>query len=76
VDAEQLRTLLAVAQREASPTSRPAVSRQLAALEQELGVRLFVPGSGRAELTPAGKAFLPVAQEFVAAVDRSGGAHA
>ena len=71
MDAEQLRTLLALAQREGTRSGWPAARRQMAALERELGVQLFVPGTGRARLTPAGEAFLPVAREFVASVDRA-----
>lgn len=41
--------------------SQPAVSQNIAGLEKELGVRLFVRNRGEAVLTPAGKVFMEYA---------------
>lgn len=45
--------------------SQPAVSRQLAALERELGAPLFERGHGALTLTHAGRRFLDVARDLV-----------
>ncbi|GAA2464791.1 LysR family transcriptional regulator [Agromyces soli] len=45
--------------------SQPAVSRQLRALEQELGVELFERGHGALRLTQAGRRFLEVGRDLV-----------
>lgn len=45
--------------------SQPAVSRQLAALERELGTPLFERGHGALTLTHAGRRFLEVARDLV-----------
>ena len=47
--------------------SQPALSAQIKALEDELGVALFDRHPGGMELTPAGKRLLPEAQKVVAA---------
>lgn len=44
--------------------SQPAVSRQLAALEHELGVKLFQRTAAGMTLTAAGERFLPIAQDI------------
>lgn len=49
--------------------AQPALSRQLAALERELGFRLFDRGPGGARPTAAGLRFLPLARELVARAD-------
>ncbi len=63
--------------------SQPAVTQQVKALEEELGVPLFDRGGGRIALTPAGEALLPYAEklralsaEAVSAVGSAGGEHA
>ena len=63
---DRLRTVLAVARRESFTTaaaevhlSQPAVSRQIAALEKTLGVKLFDRLGKAAHLTDAGRALLP-----------------
>ncbi|WP_410590332.1 LysR family transcriptional regulator [Amycolatopsis sp. lyj-23] len=50
--------------------AQPAVSRQIAALERELGVRLFDRSPRRVRLTEAGQRVLGTAREALAAVDR------
>jgi len=45
--------------------SQPAVSRQLRALEQELGVELFERGHGALRLTQAGRRFIEVGRDLV-----------
>ena len=63
--------------------SQPAVTQQIKALEEELGVPLFDRGGGHIALTPAGEALLPYAEklraisaEAVIAVASAGGEHA
>ncbi|PWD50262.1 LysR family transcriptional regulator [Serinibacter arcticus] len=70
---EQLRGLEAVARttnvtRAAAElfVSQPTLSRQLAALEAELGVELLHRGRGGAHLTDAGRALLPIARRMLA----------
>jgi len=70
----QLRTFAAVAElrhltkaAESLHVSQPAVSAQVRALEQELGVELFVRGPGGMSLTPAGSHLLPLAEKVLAA---------
>ncbi|WP_027935043.1 LysR family transcriptional regulator [Amycolatopsis thermoflava] len=50
--------------------AQPAVSRQIAALERELGVRLFDRSPRRVRLTEAGHRVLAAAREALAAADR------
>jgi LysR family transcriptional regulator, transcriptional activator of the cysJI operon len=63
--------------------TQPAVTQQIKALEDELGVSLFDRGGGRIALTPGGAALLPFADEMktlgdeaVAAVARAYGEYA
>ncbi|WP_296140108.1 LysR family transcriptional regulator [uncultured Tessaracoccus sp.] len=44
--------------------SQSSLSKQISALEKEVGVRLLLRGRGRVELTVAGETFLPFAQEI------------
>ena len=44
--------------------TQPAVTQQIKALEEELGVPLFERGGGRIALTPGGKALLPFAESI------------
>ncbi len=46
--------------------TQPAVTLQIKALEDELGVPLFDRGGGRITLTPAGQALLPYAEKLKA----------
>lgn len=55
-------------------TSQPSLSRQLQALEDEVGARLLLRGSRGIELTPAGKAFLEHARLALAQVEAAGAA--
>ncbi|MEU6218707.1 LysR family transcriptional regulator [Streptomyces sp. NPDC047022] len=48
-----------------------SLSHRIAALERELGVRLFARSSRRVELTSAGAAFVAAARECLAAADRA-----
>lgn len=49
--------------------SQPSLSRQVQALEREIGVPLFERTSRRVELTPAGAQFVPLAQRALAQLD-------
>lgn len=49
--------------------AQPALSRQLRALETELGVELFVRDGRSLRLGPAGRRFLPIARDLVARAD-------
>src|SRR5581483_1884214 len=49
--------------------AQPAVSRQLRALEAELGVALFVRQGRSLRLGPAGRRFLPIARDLVGRAD-------
>lgn len=51
--------------------TQQAVSKRIAALERELGVRLFARTARGVELTLDGQAFLPHARTIVAGVDRA-----
>lgn len=73
-----LRTFVAVAElrhfaRAASlcNLSQPAVSHQIALLEQELGTKLLNRAARRVSLTVAGEVFLEEAQRILGAVDRA-----
>jgi DNA-binding transcriptional LysR family regulator len=73
----QLRLLLGLATHlhfgraaEALQISQSALSMQIRALEERLGVRLIERTSRTAELTTAGRALLPAIEETVASVDR------
>lgn len=72
----QLRSLVAVAEemhvsRAAARLhlAQPTLSRQLAALERAVGVKLFRRAGRRLQLTSAGEAFLAGAREVLARVD-------
>jgi len=54
---------------EALHVAQPAVSQQIRALEQDLGVPLFDRVGKRVRLTEAGHAFLPHARQILAAVE-------
>lgn len=51
--------------------AQSTLSRQIAALERELGSPLFVRGARTAVLTVRGKAFLDVGEDILAAVERA-----
>jgi DNA-binding transcriptional LysR family regulator len=78
VELQQMRYVLAVAStgnftRAARQclVVQSALSHQIAALERELGTRLFARTSRRVALTPAGEAFLPAARACLEAADRA-----
>ncbi|MFJ3959158.1 LysR family transcriptional regulator [Arthrobacter sp. NPDC090010] len=50
---------------EAVQLAQPALSRQLKALQAELGIKLLEPSGQRLVLTPGGEAFVPIARELV-----------
>jgi len=50
--------------------AQSAVSRQIRQLEDELGVRLFVPKGRNLQLTPVGKMFLTRVEELLTDLDR------
>nr|BFE78253.1 hypothetical protein GCM10020093_008540 [Planobispora longispora] len=69
MELQQLRYVVAVAETsnftraaEHCRVVQSALSHQIAALERELGSRLFERTSRRVRLTPAGEAFLPAAR--------------
>ena len=73
---QQLRYFLAVAEvrhftRAASRlrVAQPSLSKQIAALEADLGTSLFSRARGNVTLTPAGEALLPLARRILADVD-------
>lgn len=53
--------------------SQPALSRRISSLEEQLGCRLFERRQGQRyiELTPAGKAFIPLARRWQALLSES-----
>ncbi|GGK95162.1 LysR family transcriptional regulator [Sphaerisporangium melleum] len=78
MELQQLRYVVAVAETsnftraaERHRVVQSALSHQIAALERELGARLFERTSRRVRLTPAGEAFLPAARECLEAADRA-----
>ena len=78
MELRQLRTFVAVAElrhfaRAASRCnlSQPAVSHQIALLEQELGAKLLNRAPRRVSLTVAGEVFLEEARRILGAVDRA-----
>lgn len=56
---------------EALHVAQPAISQQIRALEDELGVRLFDRMGKRIALTRAGEVLLPQAYQILAAVERA-----
>jgi DNA-binding transcriptional LysR family regulator len=75
---EQLRVFLAVARRrsfsraaEALYLTQSAVSQQIGRLEHEYGVRLFARNGRRVDLTDAGAALLPYAEQVVRLLDEA-----
>ncbi|MBX6169579.1 MAG: LysR family transcriptional regulator, partial [Thermobispora bispora] len=78
MELQQLRYVVAVAETrnftraaERCRVVQSALSHQIAALERELGARLFERTSRRVRLTPAGEAFLTAARECLEAADRA-----
>src|SRR5215510_14360859 len=78
MELRQLRTFVAVAElrhfaRAASlcNLSQPAVSHQIAQLEEELGAKLLNRAPRRVSLTVAGDVFLEETRRILAAVDRA-----
>ena len=78
MELRQLRTFVAVAEllhfaKAASlcNLSQPAVSHQIALLEQELGAKLLNRAARRVSLTVAGEVFLEEARRILGAVDRA-----
>ncbi len=72
----QLRSAITIARRlsftaaaEELAVAQPALSQQIAALERELGVRLFDRTNRRVALTDAGRAFVARAERIVADVE-------
>lgn len=52
--------------------AQPALSRQVQALEEELGVKLFYNTRNRLQLTPAGREFVPMARSLVVMARHAG----
>ncbi|POX51850.1 LysR family transcriptional regulator [Streptomyces sp. Ru71] len=78
MDLQQMRYVVAVADTrnftraaERCFVVQSSLSHRIAALERELGVRLFARSSRRVELTDAGAAFVASARECLAAADRA-----
>lgn len=78
MDLQQLRYVVEVASTasftraaERCFVTQSALSHQIAALEREIGQRLFLRSSRRVQLTEAGEAFLVQARIAVAAADRA-----
>jgi DNA-binding transcriptional LysR family regulator len=78
VDLDAVRTFVAAADagqfQEAAAAlavTQQAVSKRIAALEKDLGVRLFTRTARGAQLTIDGQAFLPHARELLQAADRA-----
>jgi DNA-binding transcriptional LysR family regulator len=73
VNLEQLRAFLTVAQvgnftraAEQLHLAQPSLSRQIAALERDLGAELFTRARARSTLTSAGESLLPLARRMLA----------
>jgi LysR family transcriptional regulator, transcription activator of glutamate synthase operon len=73
MEIRQLRSAIAIARRlsftaaaEELAVAQPALSQQIAALERELGVRLFDRTNRRVSLTDAGRAFVARAERVIA----------
>ncbi|QDQ10103.1 LysR family transcriptional regulator [Streptomyces spectabilis] len=78
MDLQQMRYVVAVAETrnftraaERCSVVQSSLSHRIAALERELGVKLFARSSRRTEPTSAGEAFLVGARECLAAADRA-----
>ncbi|WP_345576431.1 LysR family transcriptional regulator [Streptomyces prasinosporus] len=78
MDLQQMRYVVAVAETrnftraaERCFVVQSSLSHRIAALERELGARLFARSSRRVELTSAGTAFVAAARECLAAADRA-----
>lgn len=56
--------------------TQPAISRQLAQLQRELGISLFDTRGARSTLTAAGRQFLPIARDLLVRADKAGEAAA
>jgi len=52
-------------------TAQPAISRQIQALEVELGVKLFLRDGRSLRLSPAGRRLLPIVRDLIARADRA-----
>ncbi|SDM39085.1 LysR family transcriptional regulator [Allokutzneria albata] len=83
MEVRQLRYFVAVAEREhfgraaeALRIVQPAVSKQVARLERELGLTLFDRSHRRVRLTPDGQAFLVHARRALRGIDRAAAAAA
>ncbi len=78
MDIDDLQTFLAVAEygsfsraAERNFITQPAVSKRIAALEAELGAKLFDRVGRRVQLAPAGTALLPQARSILNGVDEA-----
>jgi DNA-binding transcriptional LysR family regulator len=78
VDLDTVRTLVAAADlgqfqgaADSLEVTQQAVSKRIAALEKELGVRLFTRTARGVQLTIDGQAFLPHARALLAAAERA-----
>lgn len=78
MEMQQLRYVVAVSETrnftraaEQCHVVQSALSHRVSGLERELGVRLFLRTNRLVELTPSGSAFVQVAREILAAVDRA-----
>jgi DNA-binding transcriptional LysR family regulator len=78
IELRQIRYFIAVAETlhfgraaERLHVTQPPLSRQVAALEKALGVKLIERHSRRARLTPAGEGFLNDAREVLAGLDQA-----
>jgi DNA-binding transcriptional LysR family regulator len=76
VQLQQLRYFIAVAETrhfthaaELTGVTQPSLSKQIHALEADLGAELFTRTRGAVALTPAGEALLPLARRIIADAD-------